>query len=103
MHQTAWQRVADGTPYAAATTRIESDRMDAACEACAHHFRTEDPMSECPACGAMGSRMTGGDVFGLSWLSFADGSPSEASNTGQIAVTAAQRESTVQQEIPGAP
>jgi hydrogenase nickel incorporation protein HypA/HybF len=79
--QMAWQLVASGTPYASAMTRLEPDRMDAACGACAHHYRTEDTLSECPACGAMGARLSGGDEFGLAWLSFADGSPAETAPT----------------------
>jgi Zn finger protein HypA/HybF involved in hydrogenase expression len=79
--QSAWQRVADGTPYARATTRLEPDRMDATCGSCAHHYRTDDTLSECPACGAMGARLTGGDEFVLAWLSYADGSPAEAAST----------------------
>jgi hydrogenase nickel incorporation protein HypA/HybF len=84
--QSAWHLVADGTPYAAATTRLEPDRMDATCSGCAHHYRTDDTLSECPACGSMGARLSGGDGFGLTWLSYADGSPSEIAPPSQIHV-----------------
>jgi Zn finger protein HypA/HybF involved in hydrogenase expression len=100
--QTAWQAVADGTPYAGATTRLEPDRMDAACATCSHRYRTDDPLSKCPACGAMGARLSGGDEFALAWLSYADGSPSETPSA-QIHVAPVHRDSTVQQEMPGAP
>jgi Zn finger protein HypA/HybF involved in hydrogenase expression len=85
--QMAWQVVADGTPYATAMTRIEHDRMDATCGACAHHYRTDDMLSKCPACGSMGARLSGGDGFGLAWLSFADGSPPETAGPAEIHVS----------------
>ena len=70
--QMTWQMVAEDTPYAGATTHLEAMIMDATCTVCGHRYRTDDTLSQCPACGAMGAQLTGGDEFGLAWLSYAD-------------------------------
>ena len=84
--QMAWQMVADGTPYADASTLLEASRMHATCGGCAWQYDTEDTLSECPSCGAVGARLAGGDEFGLAWVRYVDDGALVAGSGDQIAV-----------------
>ncbi len=84
--QMAWQMVADGTAYADATTHLEPALMAATCRDCGRTYETDDTLSQCPDCSAMGARLAGGDEFGLAWLSFADADAREAGTDEQIDV-----------------
>lgn len=71
--QMAWQQVAADTPFASAETVLNETPLHATCTLCGHEFDTTDTLADCPSCGGMGSRFTGGDEFALEWLEFADG------------------------------
>jgi len=84
--QMAWQMVADGTPYADASTHLEASRMHATCSGCEWRYDTDDTLSECPSCGAVGARLAGGDEFGLAWVRYLDDGALVAGIGDQIAV-----------------
>lgn len=68
--QMAWTEVARDTPFADATTVLCESPMQARCPACDHRFETDDMLAECPGCGTVGPRLSGGDEFVLEWLEY---------------------------------
>lgn len=71
--QFAWSQAAADTSFADAEMVLDETPMHAVCSMCSHAFDTDDTLAECPSCGEMGARMSGGDEFALEWLEFADG------------------------------
>ena len=60
--------------------------MHATCSGCGWQYDTEDTLSECPSCGAVGARLAGGDEFGLAWVRYVDDGALVAGTGDQIAV-----------------
>jgi hydrogenase nickel incorporation protein HypA/HybF len=81
--QVAWSQTAADTPYADAVTVLDETPMTAECTGCGHRFETADTLAECPECGVIGPRLSGGDEFALAWIEYADSVSSAPERTDE--------------------
>jgi hydrogenase nickel incorporation protein HypA/HybF len=64
----AFALVAQGTVADGATVDLVTVPARLRCTACGHQEDTGEPLPACPACGAPGPELTGGDELILEWI-----------------------------------